>query len=150
MGVFGYRTQDWNPGSERTRFVRIAIALITALALLGPLTAFTAPARAAERLPWEELTTPGGASIAAVTLFILPAFHPEIPPGISYSTFALSVSLSLTIQIAVSTLTGALLPIGARAIKLDPAVVAAPAITTLVDIFGMVIYFSAARAILGL
>lgn len=91
-----------------------------------------------------------GASIAAVTLFILPAFHPEIPPGISYSTFALSVSLSLTIQIAVSTLTGALLPIGARAIKLDPAVVAAPAITTLVDIFGMVIYFSAARAILGL
>ena len=90
-----------------------------------------------------------GGSIAAVTLFILPAFHPEIPPGISYATFALSVSFSLTIQITVSTLTGALLPIGARAIKLDPAVVAAPAITTLVDIFGMVIYFSAARAILG-
>ena len=74
-----------------------------------------------------------GASIAAVTLFILPVFDPEIPPGVSLSTFALSVSLSLTIQIAVSTLTGALLPIGARAIKLDPAVVAAPAITTLVD-----------------
>jgi len=91
-----------------------------------------------------------GVSIAAVTLFILPVFHPEIPSGISLSTFALSVSLSLTIQITVSTLTGAILPIGARAIKLDPAVVAAPAITTLVDIFGMVIYFSAARAILGL
>ncbi|NWK57194.1 magnesium transporter [Verrucomicrobiaceae bacterium N1E253] len=91
-----------------------------------------------------------GASIAAITIFILPAFNPQLPEGISYTIFALAVSVSLAVQIAVSTLSGALLPIGARAIKLDPAVVAAPAITTLVDIFGMVIYFTAARTILGL
>lgn len=91
-----------------------------------------------------------GASIAAITVFILPAFNPELPDHLSLSLFALAVSVSLAIQIAVSTLSGALLPIGARMIKLDPAVVAAPAITTLVDIFGMVIYFTAARTILAI
>jgi len=91
-----------------------------------------------------------GSCIAAVTLFILPAFDPHIPAPVTLTSFALAVSVSLAIQITVSTLCGALLPIGARIIKLDPAVVAAPAITTLVDIFGMAIYFTAARTILGL
>ncbi len=90
-----------------------------------------------------------GACIAAVTILILPAFNPEIPEGITLARFALAVSISLTIQIALSTLTGALLPMGARLMKLDPAIVAAPAITTLVDIFGMIIYFSAAQTILS-
>lgn len=89
-----------------------------------------------------------GACIAMITLFILPAFNPPLPEGIAMSTFALAVSIALGAQITTSTLSGALLPLGARAIKLDPAVVAAPAITTLVDISGMVIYFTAAQAIL--
>lgn len=91
-----------------------------------------------------------GACIAAVTLFILPAFDPPLPAAITLTSFALAASVALAAQITTSTLTGALLPLGARAIKLDPAVVAAPAITTLVDISGMIIYFSAARLILAL
>lgn len=90
-----------------------------------------------------------GAGIAAVTILILPAFDPVIPESVSLTSFALAVSVSLSIQITISTLCGAVLPIAARAIKLDPAVVAAPAITTLVDILGMIIYFSAARSILN-
>jgi magnesium transporter len=43
-----------------------------------------------------------------------------------------------------------MLPIGARTVNLDPAVVAAPAITTLVDVSGMVIYFTVAQSLLGL
>ncbi|MGB1873755.1 MAG: magnesium transporter [Akkermansiaceae bacterium] len=89
-----------------------------------------------------------GACIAIITLFILPAFNPPLPANITISTFAIAVSAALAAQITTSTLSGALLPLGARAIKLDPAVVAAPAITTLVDISGMVIYFTAAQAIL--
>jgi magnesium transporter len=54
------------------------------------------------------------------------------------------------VQVAASTLIGALLPLGARAIKLDPAVIAAPAVTTVVDVTGMVIYFTIAKAVLGL
>lgn len=90
-----------------------------------------------------------GACIALVTLFILPAFNPPLPETVTLATFTLAVSLALAAQITTSTLSGALLPLGARAIKLDPAVVAAPAITTLVDISGMVIYFTAAQGILG-
>lgn len=89
-----------------------------------------------------------GGCIAMVTLFILPAFNPPLPEDIAMTTFALAVSIALAAQITTSTLSGALLPLGARAIKLDPAVVAAPAITTLVDISGMVIYFTAAQAII--
>lgn len=89
-----------------------------------------------------------GTCILIITMFILPAFDPPLPEGVAMSTFAIAVSIALAAQITTSTLSGALLPIGARAIKLDPAVVAAPAITTLVDISGMVIYFTAAQAIL--
>ncbi len=89
-----------------------------------------------------------GCCIALITLFILPIFDPPLPEGVPLTTFALAVSIALGAQITTSTLSGALLPLGARAIKLDPAVVAAPAITTLVDISGMVIYFTAAQAIL--
>ena len=89
-----------------------------------------------------------GCCIALITLFVLPIFNPPLPANIAMSTFALAVSVALGAQITTSTLSGALLPLGARAIKLDPAVVAAPAITTLVDISGMVIYFTAAQAIL--
>ena len=89
-----------------------------------------------------------GCCIALITLFVLPIFNPPLPENIAMSTFALAVSVALGPQITTSTLSGALLPLGARAIKLDPAVVAAPAITTLVDISGMVIYFTAAQAIL--
>jgi magnesium transporter len=42
---------------------------------------------------------------------------------------------------------GALLPILARILKLDPAVVASPAITTIVDVSGSVIYFTIAKIV---
>ncbi|MCB1062870.1 MAG: magnesium transporter, partial [Verrucomicrobiae bacterium] len=48
-----------------------------------------------------------------------------------------------------STFIGAALPMLARAARLDPAVVASPAITTLVDVSGMIIYFTLARMLLA-
>ncbi|MDB4434305.1 magnesium transporter [Akkermansiaceae bacterium] len=108
------------------------------------------------RVAWKELRLGllsglllGGA-IALVATFILPLFRPELPAGVSFVVFGLAVAVALMAQVASSTVIGALLPIGARAIKLDPAVVAAPAITTIVDASGMVIYFTVARAMLGL
>jgi magnesium transporter len=64
--------------------------------------------------------------------------------------FAATVALALLSQITASTLIGAVLPIGARAIRLDPAVIASPAITTIVDATGLLIYLNLARAILPL
>ncbi|MCP4848446.1 MAG: magnesium transporter [Verrucomicrobiaceae bacterium] len=60
------------------------------------------------------------------------------------------VGIALTLQVAASTFIGAALPMLARAINLDPAVVASPAITTIVDVLGLLIYFSIATSILGL
>lgn len=88
--------------------------------------------------------------IAAVAIFLLPAFRPELPAGITFTGFGTAVAMALGVQVAASTLIGALLPLAARAINLDPAVIAAPAVTTVVDVTGMVIYFTIARSFLGL
>lgn len=118
---------------------------------LGELTPGTAP-----RVLWKELRLGMflglsiGLAIALVTIFILPAFRPEMPGEVGFPRFGLTVAAALAAQITTSTVIGALLPIGARAIRLDPAVVAAPAITTIVDVSGMVIYFTIAQALLGL
>jgi magnesium transporter len=45
---------------------------------------------------------------------------------------------------------GGLLPIAAKRIKIDPAIMAAPLITTIVDALALVIYFSIANALLNL
>ena len=44
----------------------------------------------------------------------------------------------------------ALLPLVLRQLRVDPAVVSAPLITTLVDGTGLIIYFEIARLVLGL
>ena len=64
--------------------------------------------------------------------------------------FAATVGLALLMQITTSTMIGALLPLAARACKLDPAVIASPAITTVVDATGLLIYMNLARSILPL
>ena len=45
---------------------------------------------------------------------------------------------------------GCLLPLLAKRFKLDPAIMASPLITTLVDIFSILVYFQIATAIMGL
>lgn len=92
-----------------------------------------------------------GALMAVFITFILPHFHSvsdSMPTDISFARFALAIALSITAQVTTSTLVGSMLPICADRMKIDPAVVAAPAITTIVDVTGMVIYFLVARVIL--
>ena len=66
------------------------------------------------------------------------------------STLAVIVACALVAQVTTSTFLGAALPILARALNQDPAVVASPAITTVVDVTGLIIYFSLARVIIGI
>lgn len=65
------------------------------------------------------------------------------------SDIALVVSATLVLICTWATFAGAMLPIVARRVGIDPAVVSAPLITTLVDATGLVIYFLIARAVLG-
>ncbi|MBQ7661733.1 MAG: magnesium transporter [Clostridia bacterium] len=63
---------------------------------------------------------------------------------------AFTVAMTLLCTVIVAKLIGAFLPIAARKIGLDPAVVASPMITTLVDAMSLLVYFSLAKALLGL
>ena len=62
----------------------------------------------------------------------------------------ITVSITLFITIVIANITGGILPLIAKKLKLDPAVMAGPLITTVVDAFALVIYFMAATWILGI
>jgi len=64
-------------------------------------------------------------------------------------TIALIVSLTLVFTIIISKLVGALLPLGAKIVKADPAVMATPLITTISDAVTLVIYFTFATTLLN-
>lgn len=63
---------------------------------------------------------------------------------------ALSVSLSVIVICAWAAVIGATMPLLAKRLGIDPAVISAPLVTTLVDATGLIIYFVIAHAVLGL
>ena len=63
---------------------------------------------------------------------------------------ALVVSLTLLFVCTLATTIGSLLPLLARRLGIDPAVMSAPFITTLVDATGLLVYFVVAGIVLGL
>ena len=67
-------------------------------------------------------------------------------------TLAVSVvvALSLALTIIVAKIIGATLPILAKRIGLDPAVMASPLITTLVDAISLIVYFFVAKGMLNI
>ena len=63
---------------------------------------------------------------------------------------AFVVCITLVAAVLMAMLVGCLLPIGAKRIGFDPAVMASPFITTIVDALSLLIYCSVARMLLGL
>jgi magnesium transporter len=61
-----------------------------------------------------------------------------------------TVALAIVVVCMWAATVGAVLPLGAQALKIDPAVISAPMVTTLVDATGLVIYFLIAGVMLGL
>ena len=59
------------------------------------------------------------------------------------------VCIALLATVLLAKLVGAVLPIGAKAVGLDPAVMASPFITTIVDAVSLLIYFLFAKLLLG-
>ena len=60
------------------------------------------------------------------------------------------VCLALAVTVVIAKVVGCLLPIGAKAVKLDPAVMASPFISTIVDALSLLVYFLFAQMILGI
>ncbi|MEE8251808.1 MAG: magnesium transporter [Gemmatimonadales bacterium] len=63
---------------------------------------------------------------------------------------ALVLATTMVAVVLWANLVGAVLPVLLRAVKLDPAVVSAPLVSTLVDATGLVIYFTIAGLLLNL
>ena len=60
------------------------------------------------------------------------------------------VCLTLTVTVVCAKVVGCLLPMAAEKVGLDPAVMASPFITTVVDVLSLLIYFGIAVELLGL
>lgn len=63
---------------------------------------------------------------------------------------ALSVGVSLIAIALLASIAGSALPFLFRHLGLDPALMSAPFITTVVDVLGVLIYFNIAKSVLGL
>lgn len=70
-------------------------------------------------------------------------------PDITFMVTAV-VCLTLAVTVVCAKLVGCLLPMAAKALKLDPAVMASPFISTIIDALSLLVYFLFAQWLLGL
>ena len=72
--------------------------------------------------------------------------------GLIVSTPAVGITVGISVVLVCiwAATVGSLMPLMARALNIDPAVISAPLVTTLVDATGLVIYFVVAGIVLGL
>ena len=69
--------------------------------------------------------------------------------GVHHLRIAFTVAASLVGVVLWGSVVGSMLPFLLRRFGMDPATASAPFVATLVDVTGLIIYFSAARVILG-
>lgn len=63
---------------------------------------------------------------------------------------SLTVCASLFFTIVLAKVVGGILPIVSKKLNLDPAIMASPLITTIVDAFALIVYFAFAKILLGI
>lgn len=95
---------------------------------------------------WKETRV---AILCAITLAIGNFFKLLIVDRVKIMV-ALTVCLTLVFTIIVAKIIGCTLPMIAKKLKLDPAVMASPFITTIVDACSLLVYFYMAKLILGI
>ncbi len=98
------------------------------------------------RILWKELRVSFlcGISLAAVNFGKMMLFD-----SLGFAT-ALTVSLTVLSIVVIAKLVGGVLPLLVKLIHFDPAVMASPFITTIVDAMSLIVYFAIASFILGL
>ena len=88
----------------------------------------------------------GAANFAKMLLIDRTLMHnPEVTVAV-----AAVVSLTLVLTVVCAKVVGCTLPLAAERIGIDPAVMAAPFITTVVDALSLLIYFAIATRVLGI
>jgi magnesium transporter len=69
--------------------------------------------------------------------------------GAQYGQIAMAVGISLVGIVLWGTIVGSLLPLLLKRLRLDPATASAPFVATLVDVTGIIIYFTVAKMLLA-
>lgn len=122
-----------NAGSQSSTLVIRSLAI-------GELSARDLP-----KVLWKEfrISIFTGFSLAIISFIRVMIFPPHD------ILVALLLGLTVFVIVIVAKLCGGLLPMVANKLGLDPAMMAAPLITTIVDASGLIIFFLLARLILG-
>ncbi len=81
--------------------------------------------------------------ILGVVGFLRALFSESLEPA----SMAMAVSVSVLAVVTTGTLVGSLLPLRTKRVGLDPAVSSTPFIASLVDVLGLLVYFSVARLV---
>ena len=95
---------------------------------------------------WKEIRV---AVLCGLTLAVASFFKVIWLDGAT-AVVSLVVSLTILLTVLTAKITGCLLPVLASRLGFDPAVMANPFITTIVDALSLVIYFNIAASIIGL
>ena len=104
------------------------------------------------RVIWKELRTAILCGVAlAVVCFVKIWLVDKLLMGNESITLMIDavVCLALLVTVVFAKVVGGTLPLIAKAMKLDPAVMASPFITTIVDALSLLVYFLFARMLLG-
>ncbi|MBQ8401194.1 MAG: magnesium transporter, partial [Clostridia bacterium] len=98
------------------------------------------------RILWKELRVAllAGGTLAAVNFCKMLAFD-----NVTMLVAAV-VSVTVFTVVILAKLVGGLMPILAKRVGCDPAVMANPFITTIVDVMSLLVYFGMAKLLLGL
>lgn len=95
---------------------------------------------------WKETRV---AILCGLTLAVANFFKLILFEGVEVN-ISLTISLTLLITVLVAKVIGSSLPMLAKKIGFDPAVMASPLITTMVDALSLLVYFTTATALLNL
>jgi magnesium transporter len=98
---------------------------------------------------WKVVLREATTGLTVGVMIAVAAFGQALLTGASW-TLAATVALTMLAICLWSTAVGAFIPLVAHRFGLDPAVLSAPLITTLVDATGLVIYFLIAKVVLQL
>jgi len=116
------RIGDWFSVFKREMFVGILLGVLLGCVALTRIYLW-------DYLGWADYTEKGTFELLDITL---------------------AVSIGIVGIVAWGNLVGALLPLGLKLIRLDPATISAPFLATFVDVTGLIIYFSSAKYILSI
>ncbi|OFI01477.1 magnesium transporter MgtE [Clostridium acetireducens DSM 10703] len=95
---------------------------------------------------WKELRV---SVIVGFSLAFLNYLRIRLVEKVPYNV-SLAVCITLFFTVVLAKIVGAILPMIAKKLKLDPAIMASPLITTVVDATSLIIYFSVARVLLNI